>query len=102
MMALPAGNRVWVAAGVTDMRNGMQGLAALMQAALGERPLSVMCSCSVVSAAICLKLLWWSSDGMNVYETYGVGVVPLALLAVARPPMRPRARRVQRMRAPGY
>jgi transposase len=40
MIALPAGTRVWVAAGVTDMRKGMDGLAALVQAALGERPFS--------------------------------------------------------------
>ena len=27
MIALPSGTRVWVAAGVTDMRKGMDGLA---------------------------------------------------------------------------
>jgi hypothetical protein len=30
MIALPAGTRVWLAAGVTDMRKGMDGLAALL------------------------------------------------------------------------
>jgi transposase len=30
MIALPAGTRVWIAAGVTDMRKGMDGLAALV------------------------------------------------------------------------
>ena len=29
MIALPVGTRVWLAAGVTDMRKGMDGLAAL-------------------------------------------------------------------------
>lgn len=28
MIGLPAGTRVWLAAGVTDMRRGMNGLAA--------------------------------------------------------------------------
>jgi len=28
MIGLPAGTRVWLAAGVTDMRKGMDGLAA--------------------------------------------------------------------------
>ena len=29
MIALPAGVKVWLAAGATDMRNGFDGLAAL-------------------------------------------------------------------------
>ncbi len=36
MIALPAGTRVWLAAGVTDMRNGFDGLAHLVQARLEE------------------------------------------------------------------
>ncbi len=34
---LPAGTRIWIAAGVTDMRAGFQGLAAKVQTALEER-----------------------------------------------------------------
>ena len=30
MIALPAGTRVWIAAGVTDMRKGMDALAGLV------------------------------------------------------------------------
>lgn len=37
MIALPAGTRVWLAAGVTDMRKGMDGLAA-MRASASRRP----------------------------------------------------------------
>jgi transposase len=40
MIALPAGTRVWLAAGVTDMRKGMDGLAALAQTTLNENPYS--------------------------------------------------------------
>ena len=29
MIGIPAGTKVWLAAGVTDMRKGMNGLAAL-------------------------------------------------------------------------
>lgn len=36
MIALPTGTRVWLAAGVTDMRKGMDGL---VQTAAGARPL---------------------------------------------------------------
>ena len=40
MIGLPLGTRVWLAAGVTDMRKGMDGLAAPVQTGLGERPFS--------------------------------------------------------------
>ena len=39
MIGLPAGTRIWIAAGVTDMRCGFQGLAAKVQTALAENPL---------------------------------------------------------------
>lgn len=41
-MGLPLGRRVWVAAGVTDMRKGMDGLAALVETALDERAFSLL------------------------------------------------------------
>jgi len=30
--------RIWIAAGVTDLRRGFQGLAAQVQTALGQQP----------------------------------------------------------------
>lgn len=40
MIGLPAGTRVWLAAGATDMRRGFDGLAATVQATLLEDPFS--------------------------------------------------------------
>ena len=40
MIGLPAGTRIYLAAGVTDMRKGFDGLAALVQASLSEDPFS--------------------------------------------------------------
>jgi transposase len=40
MIGLPAGTRVWLAAGLTDMRRGFDGLAALAQSALELDPFS--------------------------------------------------------------
>ena len=40
MMGLPAGTRIWIAAGITDMRAGMNGLAAKVQMTLDDEPLS--------------------------------------------------------------
>ena len=37
-MIIPAGTRVWLAAGATDMRRGFDGLAALVQERLGADP----------------------------------------------------------------
>lgn len=67
MIGLPLGTRVWIAAGVTDMRKGMDGLAALVQTALGERPYSGDVFIFRGRRGDLLKLLWWSGDGMNLY-----------------------------------
>lgn len=40
MIGLPAGTRVWVAAGITDMRCGFNGLAAKAHTTLSEDPYS--------------------------------------------------------------
>jgi len=67
MIGLPLCTRVWIAAGVTDMRKGMDGLAALVQTALGERPFSGDVFVFRGKRGDLLKLLWWSGDGMNLY-----------------------------------
>ena len=38
MIAFPAGVKVWLAGGATDMRKGMNGLALLVQEGLGRDP----------------------------------------------------------------
>lgn len=40
IVGLPLNTRVWLAAGVTDMRKGFDGLAALVQTQLNEQPFS--------------------------------------------------------------
>ena len=40
MISPPAGARIWIAAGVTDMRRGFDGLAALVQTQLKADPFS--------------------------------------------------------------
>jgi transposase len=37
---LPTGTRIWIAAGVTDMRRGFDGLSAQVQTVLNEKPFS--------------------------------------------------------------
>ena len=67
MIGLPAGTRVWIAAGVPDMRKGMDGLAAIVQTALGERPFSGDVFVFRGRRGDLVKLVWWSGDGMNLY-----------------------------------
>ena len=38
MIGLPAGTRVWLVVGRTDMRKGFDGLAVLVQQYLGQDP----------------------------------------------------------------
>src|SRR5487761_2445408 len=64
---MPLGTRVWIAAGVTDLRRGMNGLAALVETALGERPFSGDVFAFRGKRGGLVKLLWWSGDGMNLY-----------------------------------
>jgi transposase len=67
MIALPAGTRVWIAAGATDMRKGMNGLAALVQTALHKDPFAGHVFVFRGRRGDQVKLLWWSGDGMNLY-----------------------------------
>ena len=40
MIGLAAGTRIWIVAGVTDMRRGFVGLSGMVQTALEENPFS--------------------------------------------------------------
>ena len=67
MIALPAGTRVWLAAGVTDMRKGMDGLAALAQTALAENPFSGHIFVFRGRRGDLVKLLWFDGDGLCLF-----------------------------------
>ena len=40
MINLPSGTKIWLVAGITDMRNGFNGLGAKIQTALRDDPMS--------------------------------------------------------------
>ena len=67
MIALPAGTRVWLAAGVTDMRKGFDGLAALVQASLSENPFSGQLFVFRGRRGDRVKILWWDGNGLCLY-----------------------------------
>ncbi|CBW74818.1 Transposase [Mycetohabitans rhizoxinica HKI 454] len=67
MIGLPTRTRVWLAAGVTDMRRGMDGLAALVQSTLEHDPFAGHVFVFRARRGDLIKVLWWSGDGMNLY-----------------------------------
>jgi transposase len=64
MIGLPTGTRVWLAAGVTDMRAGFNSLAAKVQTVLERDPFSGHVFVFRGRRGDLLKVLWWSGDGM--------------------------------------
>jgi len=67
MIGLPAGTRVWVAAGVTDMRKGMDGLAALAQTVLEQEPFSGHVFVFRGRRGDLVKLVWFDGDGLCLF-----------------------------------
>jgi transposase len=67
MIALPANTRIWIAAGVTDMRRGFTGLSALVQTALEQDPLSGHVFAFRGRRGDLIKLLWWDGDGLCLF-----------------------------------
>ncbi len=64
MIGLPVGTRIWLAAGVTDMRSGFNGLAAKVETALAADPFSGHVFIFRGKRGDLLKILWWSGDGL--------------------------------------
>ena len=67
MNPLPLGTRVWLAAGVTDMRRGMDSLAAQVQTTLEQSAFSGHIFVFRGRRGDLVKVLWWSGDGMCLF-----------------------------------
>jgi len=67
MIALPAGVKVWLAAGSTDMRKGFDGLAGLVQSQLADDPFSGQLFVFRGRAGDRVKILWWDGDGLCLF-----------------------------------
>ncbi|PRX19606.1 transposase [Paraburkholderia sp. BL18I3N2] len=64
MIGLPAGTRIWIAAGVTDMRSGFPALAAKVQSALEDNPLGGDVFIFRGRRGDLVKILWATDDGL--------------------------------------
>jgi transposase len=67
MIGLPAGTRIWLAAGMTDMRRGFDGLAAIAQERLAADPFSGHVFVFRGRRGDLVKLLWWDGDGLCLF-----------------------------------
>ncbi len=63
MIPVPASTRVWLAAGVTDMRKGFNGLAALAQDVLKQDPFSGHLFVFRGRRGDLLKVIWFDGQG---------------------------------------
>jgi transposase len=67
MIGMPSGTRIWLAAGVTDMRKSFDGLAALVQTQLHEDAFSGHVFVFRGRNGDRVKILWWSGDGLCLF-----------------------------------
>lgn len=67
MIGLPSGTRVWLAAGVTDLRRGFDGLAALVQIQLEADPFNGHLFVFRGRRGDLIKVLWWDGQGMCLF-----------------------------------
>ena len=68
MIALAAGTRIWIAAGVADMRKGFDGLSGQVQTVLDQQPFSGHVFAFRGRRGDIVKLLWWDGDGLCLFS----------------------------------
>jgi transposase len=67
MIGPPNGTRIWLAAGVTDMRRGMYGLAALVETKLLDNAYSGQVFVFRGRRGDLLKVLWADAEGLCLF-----------------------------------
>jgi len=67
MIPVPSNTRVWLAAGVTDMRRGFNTLAAQTERVLAEDPYSGHLFVFRGRRGDLLKIIWWDTQGACLF-----------------------------------
>jgi transposase len=68
MIGPPPGARIWIAAGVTDLRRGFTGLCAAVQLVLEQDPFAGQVFVFRGRRGDLIKLLWWDGDGLCLFS----------------------------------
>jgi transposase len=66
MISIPAGGRIYLACGATDMRRGFDGLAVMVQETLAQDPHSGAFAFRGKRGDL-IKLLWWDGQGLCLF-----------------------------------
>ena len=61
---IPASTRIWIVAGVTDLRRGFMGLSAMVQTKLEQSPFSGHVFVFRGRRGDLIKVLWFDGDGL--------------------------------------
>ena len=67
MISLPSDTRIWLVAGVTDMRKSFNGLYALARHGLQQDPLSGHLFAFINRRASQMKVLYWDRTGFCIW-----------------------------------
>jgi len=67
MIGLPSNTKIWIAAGVTDLRRGFDGLSALIQTKLEKSPMSGQVFIFRGRRGDLVKLIWFDGDGLCLF-----------------------------------
>lgn len=68
MIPVPSNTRIWLAAGVTDMRRGFNTLAAQAEKVLEEDPYSGHLFVFRGRRGDLLKVIWWDAQGACLFS----------------------------------
>ena len=68
MIPVPANTRIWLAAGVTDMRKGFASLSAQAEGVLKENPYSGHLFVFRGRRGDLLKVIWWDGQGACLFS----------------------------------
>jgi transposase len=64
---IPTSTQIWIAAGVTDLRRGFDGLSAIVQAILEDSTFSGHVFVFRGRRGDLIKVLWWDGDGLCLF-----------------------------------
>jgi transposase len=67
MIGPVSGTKIWLACGITDMRRGMDSLAAQVQQKLAADPFSGQVFVFRGRRGDLIKILWWDTEGLCLF-----------------------------------
>jgi len=67
MIGLPGNTRIWIVAGITDMRRGFDGLSAIVQTVVQQSPFCGHVFVFRGKRGDLIKLLWYDDGGLCLF-----------------------------------